>query len=146
VRVDCLHGYFIFNEDKVGELSRFLSIYDFEIERKDDYFTFSSLIDAPKYSIEGANYLGAPCIKTFEGHPWEIMRANKLVYDFAKDLVVPIATITTRPSIFQAANYFFSSGLIMPGSVKDDGTRVTEYASRYLFDSVKFKYSDVIYE
>jgi hypothetical protein len=145
MKVDCIHGYFIFNEDKAGELSRFLSLYEFDLLKKDDFWTFETLIDAPKYSIEGGTFLGAPCSKTFEGQPWDVMRENGLVYDFINDAVVPISTIIIRPNLFAAANYFFSSGLIMPGSVKDDGKRVTDYAARYLFDTVKFKYSEVIY-
>ena len=43
-------------------------------------------------------------------------------------------------------NYFLSPGLIKPGSVTDDGSRVTDYAAWFLFDSMKFKYSEITYE
>lgn len=143
--IDCLHGYFKFNETKMGELSDFVSLFELDLVSVDDYFTFKFLENAPDYSIKGGTYLGALATKTFEGQPWEIMRENNLVYDFLSGLVVPISTITDRLSIYKAANYYFSDGLLLPGSVRDDGLRVKDYSAGYVFGSGKFKYSEVKY-
>lgn len=147
MQIKCLHGYFIFREDNAGELSRFCSLFQgLELVPVDDYFTFADLEDAPSHSIEGGEYLGVTAIKTFEGKPWDVFRENKLVYNFSSGEIVPIDTILKRIELFQAPNYFLSSGLILPGSVTDDGSRVTDYAAWYLFDTNKFKYSSVTYE
>jgi hypothetical protein len=146
LKIRCLHGFFIFEESTAGEISRFMSLFNLNIQAEKNYFTFESLLDAPTYSIAGGTYLGADAIKTFEGSPWEVMRENNLVYDFTKDEVVPLTTITQRVQIQRAANYFLSSGLILPGSLNDGGSRVKDYAAWYLFDSAKFKYSEVSYE
>ncbi len=87
--------------------------------------------------------MGAPAIKTFEGEPWEVMEENDLVYDFTQDKVVPISTITQAVQTKQTANYFLANGLILPGSLTEEGLRVKDYAAFYLFDTVTFNYSEL---
>lgn len=121
-----------------------MSIFDgLELVPWRDAYTFADLLEAPDYAIEGGLYLGADATKTFEGEPWEIMKANELVFDFTSGEVVPLESITRRVEIDTASRYFLSSGLILPGSVLDDGSRVTEYSARYSFDTARFKYSEV---
>jgi hypothetical protein len=134
------------DEDKAGQISDFMSLFGFDLALKDHYYTFSDLIDAPNYSIAGGAFLGAPTTVTFSGQPWEVMRENELVYDFSRGLVVPIQSILKTFQIKSAANYFLSSGLILPGSVTDDGSRVKDYAAFFLFEKMKFKYSEVGYD
>jgi hypothetical protein len=111
-----------------------------------DHFTFEDLLGAPEYSIAGKTYLGAAATKTYSGSPGEIFRANKLVYDFNKGLVQPISSVTQTVKIYESGNTFISQGLILPGSFTDDGGRVTDYSAWYLFDSGKFKYSELTIE
>ncbi len=139
--IECLHGYYKFSETKPGQLSEFANLYGLELERNGDHFTFSDLVDAPNYSLTGGLFLGAPCIFTVEGPPWEVMRKNKLVYDFQKGLVVPILAVTTVCDFVQAGFTFVSNGMILGGSITEDGSRVTDYAA--FFDQSKFKYSEV---
>ncbi len=146
MQIRCMYGYFMFRETRAGQISSFANFSGFEFKAVDDYYTFSFLEDAPGYSILGGAYLGAPCIKTFEGKPWEIMRANKLIYDFTIDAVVPIAAVIQSVRLGETANYFVSNGMIIPGSVTEDGSRVTDYSAFYLFDTVKFRYSEVSFE
>ncbi len=146
MQLKCIHGYFKFRETRPGQISVFSNMSGFLFEGQDDYFTFSFLKDAPKYSILGKSYLGVPAIKTFEGEPWEVMRENKLVYDFTKNLVVPISTIVLPVSLSETTNYFLSNGMIVPGSLTDEGLRVKDYAAFFLFDTGKFKYSEVEFE
>lgn len=144
VKINCVHGYFIFEESAAGQVSRFMSLFPgLSLVSKGEYFTFKTLADADTYSIAGSKYLGALSTETFEGKPWEVMRANNLVFNFQTDAVVPIATVTQRLELVATSNYFLSPGLILPGSLTDEGKRVKDYAAWYLFDSRKFKYSEV---
>lgn len=146
MRVECLHGYFRFSEESAGQISKFISLFGLEIERAGDHFTFSDLVDAPTHSIVGGTFLGVPTISTFEGEPWEVMRENRLIYDFQKGLVVPIDSVLQVVSIAQAGNYFVTSGMILPGSITDDGSRVTDYSAFYVQERGNFKYSEIEYE
>ncbi len=146
--IKCLHGFFIFEEQRAGQISQFMSLFEgLEIVSNDaGIFTFASLVEAPSHSLEGGEYLEAPVLKTFEGEPWEIMRENGLVYNFDLDEVVPIESITQRVTLFEGQDAIFSPGLILPGSLTDEGERVTDYAAWFLFDQNRFKYSEVISE
>jgi hypothetical protein len=147
VKINCIHGYFKFSETREGQISRFLSRFGLEIERSSDHFTFKALLNAPEYSIEGGTFLGAPCIKTFAGPAWEVMRQNKLVYNVALGLVVPVASIVSPVKVQNAGNFLISSGMIQPGSILDEsGARVTDYAAHFLFDLGNFRYTEVSYE
>lgn len=143
MKIKCLHGFFKFEETRLGELSKFVSRFGLELERCQDFFTFKPLAEAPDFSIKGLPYLGADTIATYEGNPWEIMRENELVYHFGKGKVVDISTITIRTPLANAGNYFISNGLILPGSLTEDGDRVTDYAAWFSMDTLEFKYSEV---
>ncbi len=147
VQINCLHGYFIFKETAAGQISRFISLFDgLEIEPVDDHFTFSDIAEAPKYSIVGKAYLDAVATETFEGNQWDVMRENGLIYNFQTGLVVQIETVMQRFEVDRAANFFVSNGLILPGSIRDDGFRVTDYSAFYNFSSQKFNYTEVTFE
>lgn len=143
MKINCIHGYFKFEEQMSGELATFASLYGLEFARSGDHFTLSDLVDAPKHSLAGGSFLGCPTTETFEGEPWEVMRANELVYDFVTGAVVPIATIVRSAKLVQCENFFYASGMIVPGSVMEDGKRVKDYAALYLFSTNQFRYSEV---
>jgi hypothetical protein len=142
LRIDCLHGFFKFYELAPGQISRFMSLFGFTLVKKDDFYTFETLADAPEFSLEGGTYLGATSPVTFEGQPNEVMRANSLVYDFNSDQLVDINTITQRVEIGQGLRYYVSNGLVLPGSLTDEGLRVMDYSAFFAFDQVKFRYSE----
>ena len=148
MKIKCLHGYFKLEEQHPGEASEFSSLFGLELEPVDNYFTFAPLAEAPDFSIVGLAYLGAVTTKTFAGRPWDVMRENNLVYNFNTGLVVPIASITQVVKLSLAGTYWVSPGLILPGSLTDEGTRVTEYAA--WFSKSKgasiFKYSEVTFD
>ncbi len=146
MEVKCLHGYFKFTEHEPGEVSRLMSLFNLDLSIQDDYYTFSTLVDSPKYSILGNEYLGALATKTFEGEPWKVMKQNNLIYDFLNDVVVPTLTITQIVKIDLVDFYYLSDGLILPGSITDDGTRVTDYSAWFSFEEQTFKYSEVGFE
>lgn len=145
MRVNCIHGYFIFEESVAGQISHFCSFFGLEIERSGEHFTFSDLVDAPDYSLPGGTFLGCPTTKSFEGRPWEVMRENRLVYDFTRGLVVPISLIAKTVQISAAGNFSVTSGMILPGSLTEEGQRVTDYAAVFLRDRENFKYSEISY-
>lgn len=121
-----------------------MSLYTgLDLVREESFYTFASLKGAPLYSLKGSTYLGANAIETLTASPGEVMRANRLIYNFQKDLVAPITSISQRVELIEASNYYLSHGLILPGSLTDRGKRVTDYAAWYLFSDGQFKYSEV---
>lgn len=145
MRIKCLHGYFIFQETKVGQVSDFMSRFGFSLTPIGEYYTFEDLIDAPTHSLTGKTLFTLPATATIEGEPWDIFEANSIVYNFSTGLVAPIASITQLIKIEQAGNKFISQGLILPGSITEDGTRVRDYSAWYSRDTLKFSYSEVVY-
>jgi hypothetical protein len=146
MRIECLHGYFRFTEEKAGELSQFVSKLGLELKRRGDHFTFEGLAEAPTHSIAGGTYLGADCSVTFEGEPWEVMRANRLVFNFLTGEVVSLDDVDQAVEIKAAGNYSVTTGMLLPGSVIEDGSRVTDYAAFYFVESNRFQYSEIAYE
>lgn len=145
MRVRCLHGYFIFQEMRQGQISDFISLTGMKLISIDDFFTFKALENAPDYSIKTKLIIDSPAIVNFAGEPWEVFEANQLVYDFTKDLIVPISSITRIVKIDTGNNHYISSGLILPGSVKEDGKRVKDYAAWFSRDTLTWKYTEVGY-
>lgn len=144
MRISCRHGYFIFEEERPGDVSRFLTIYSgLNIVSMGNQFTFAKLAAAPNYSIVGNPYLGTVATKTICSEPPEVMRANGLIYNYNTDKLVPLISISQRAVLAEGANYYLSDGLILPGSITDDGKRVTDYAAWYLSDVQQFRYSEV---
>jgi len=143
MRVDCQHGFFIFREDKVGEISDFVSLSGLSIVRFRDQFTFETLAAVPEYSIDGSQFLGALATKTYAGEPGELFEQNELVYDFSRDLVVPISTITQVVTIKQSGRRIVTNGLILPGSLTEDLDKITGYSGYFLRDSLRWIYSEV---
>lgn len=146
MKIKCLHGYFIFREEKAGEAGQFISLFGLTLEAKEDFFTFPKLAAAPEYSINGSTYLGAPATKTFSGRPWEVMRENNLVYNFVTGEVVNISTVIQRFEISTAGTVFASSGLILPGSINQDGAKVRDFSAWWSRDTMRFRYSEVSYD
>lgn len=140
--VKCRHGYFIFEETRPGQISDFVSRYGISVVPSRDHWTFSFLKDAPKYSIIGNPYLGFVATSTIEGDPWEVMRANNIVYDFTLGIMVLKTSVTRQVRLSNTSRYYLSSGLIVPGSLSENGLRVEDYDCHFSNRSV-FKYTEV---
>lgn len=145
MRVRCIHGYFIFEETRVGQISDFMSYFGLTLFPKDNYYTFEKLLEAPKYSLIGKPILGVNAIHTFEGEPWEVFEANELIYDFTLDLMRPISSVTQNTVVKLAGNRFYSPGLILPGSLNSEGQRVRDYVAWFSRDRLTWLYSEVSY-
>jgi hypothetical protein len=146
MRIECRHGFYIFEEQEAGEISKFASKFELGITRREDgLFTFDDLVDAESFSIEGVDYLGVTATVTFEGKPWEVMRANNLVYDFTTGTVKRISQVTRLLQVQKAANYFLTDGMILGGSVNSTGSRVSDFLGFYIWASAKFRYTELSY-
>lgn len=145
MRVRCLHGYFIFDEMRQGQISDFMNLTGLSLVPKDNYYTFEGLEDAPEYSLLGKTYLNLPAVALYEGKPWEVFEANEFVFDFTTGLLVPITSIARIIEIKQAGNMFVSNGLILPGSLTTEGKRVKDYAAWFSRDRLTWHYSEVTY-
>lgn len=145
MKARCLHGYFIFEETKVGQISDWATYSGLRIVPRGTYYTFEAIAAAPRYSIQGKDLLGLPATKTFEGEPWEVFEANGFAFDFSTNLLKPLNSVTQLVSIRTAGHKFVSNGLILPGSVTEDGKRVKDYAAHYSKETLRWLYSEVTY-
>lgn len=145
MRVKCIHGYFLFFETKVGQVSDFMDMTGLSLLEKDDYYTFEKLEPALEYSLIGKSYLGINATKSFSGSPWKVFEENSFVYNYATDTVVLLNSITQQIKISLSGNRYLSPGLILPGSLTDDGKRVTGYSAWYSRDRGTWLYSEVNY-
>lgn len=90
--------------------------------------------------------MGVVASATFSGAPWDVFRANGLVYDFVAGKVKKLSEIDFKLVLFDAGEYYTSSGLIMAGSSSKNGQRVTDYLGKRIWSSEKFNYSSVVLE
>lgn len=145
MKLNCLHGYFIFNETKMAQVSDFMNYTGLPLVSKDDYFTFQGKDSVPEFSLKDAPFMGVIATKNFEGPPWELYEENGFVFNFLTGLMQPITSITQVCQIKAAGDYFVSNGLILPGSVTADGSRVKDYSAWYSRDSQNWRYSEIVY-
>lgn len=145
MKLKCIHGFFIFGETKVGQVSDFMSLTGLSLVPWRDAYTFQHISSAPNFSLFGKTILDIPAISTFEGEPWEVFESNGLVYNFVLDLVVPIQSVTQDVVIRPAGNRYISNGLILPGSLTDEGQRVRDYSAWFSRDTLRWLYSEISY-
>ena len=143
MRIRCLRGFFYMDEVAAGQVGRFMSYFGAEVVPWRGGFTFKPLADVPEYTVKGGAFLGAVATATFAGRPEELFEANEMVYDFSKGLVVPLTSVTVKTNISKSGNIFVSNGLLIPGSLTDDGTRVKDFTAWFSIDSATFRYSEV---
>lgn len=145
MRVKCIHGFFIFQETKVGQVSDFMSLTGLSLVPWRDAYTFEDLEEVPDFSLSGKTFLGLSATKNFEGEPWDLFEANGFVYDFGSGSLKQISAITQVTSIQLAGNRYISPGLILPGSLTAEGKRVKDYSAWFSRDTLRWLYSEVTY-
>lgn len=143
--VTCLHGYFIFTEDLMGEVAFFNSFYSQNLVAKNNYYTFSKLALAPIYSVAPLPYLDVPTTKTYCGEPWEVMRENGIVYNFTLGIAQPKSAITATTPITRTKYGYRTNGIIQPGSFSPDLKKITGFQGRIDFDTQSFDYTEIFY-
>ena len=145
MKIKCMHGFFVFEETVIGQVSDFISYTGLMLSSWEDYFTFDFLVPPPEYSIKGKPFLGFTSIKTFEGRPWEVFEANGVVYDWSAGIIKPITSITTVTNIRAAGNRYLANGLLLPGCLNQNGDRVESFSGFFAKDTKRFTYSEVTY-
>lgn len=145
MRITCLHGYFIIREDALGEVAKFNSYYGLDLVAKDDYYTFELLAGAPEYSQAALAFLDYPALTTYAGKPWEIMERNGLVYDFTLRSLRPVLSVTLLASITRTHSDWISRGLILPGSLLKDLSRIVGYQGGVDLSTFNYYYSEITY-
>lgn len=143
MKVDCINGFFIFRELKVGQVSDFMGYTGLELVKWRDAWTFKGLESVPDYSIQGTPFLNLPATKTFEGEPWDLFGENGFVFNFLTGLLVPISTVSNVVNVSVSGNKLISNGLIMPGSILKSGGKIKSFSGYYSRDTLNFSYSGV---
>jgi len=145
MQVVCLHGYFQFREERLGEVAKFNTLYEQDLVSRGDYFTFELLATAKNYSLLAGLYSGVVASKTYAGEPWEVMEQNQLVYDFNLKTLLPLVSVTNKIDPLPLYNGFTARGLILPGSINKTWMRVKSYKVRFNLDDLIFNYSELTY-
>lgn len=146
MKVKCLHGYFIFEETRVGQVTDFANKNQLDIVYLDNgQFTFSKLAQVSEYSLYGKPLGDFSAIKTFAGKPWDVFEANGVVYNFLLDQVVPILSITQIAQLKASQNWYLSPGLILPGSLLENGQRIKSYNAWFSRERATWLYEGVSY-
>ena len=144
MRIVVRHGYFSFYPRNAEELSRIQNIYDLELQRVQDFYTFARLVEAKDYSLIGAPYLNLTANKTFEGKPWEVMRENSFVYHMETQLLLPKTSITTVIDLPLINHYYLvENALIQPGSRLRSGEQIISYDAEFEFRTYELKVMEV---
>lgn len=145
MRITCINGYFIFKETLPSEVSKFIGYTKLDLVRVDDYFTFKPLALAPEFSISSMPYLNLVANKTSEGKPWDVFKSNGFCYDFRTGQIVDINLVQAKSNVKSAGNYLVSNGLILPGSINENGQKITSYVCWYFKNDNTWVYPEVSY-
>jgi hypothetical protein len=143
LKIRCDHGHYRFYEEQMGDLSRFATRFDVELVPEDDFYTFAPIKEAKNYVLAGGLYLNVPCINTYAGNKWDIMRQNNIVFDFVLGTGRIIDTVTDFVTFKRSSKYYISQGLVPSGSFIAIGTRLVSYTCHLNFNALKFYYSEV---
>jgi hypothetical protein len=143
MKIICLHGYYKFYEESVGEIAKYNGTYGKDLTAHEDFFTFPNLIDIPEYSIKGKAFSNTIATANFYGKLWELFEANGFAYDFVNELIANINTLGQYFKKYQSTyGFWFSTGLILPGSFSDDGIIIKGYHCTFDFSSLLYKYTE----
>lgn len=147
MRVTCRHGHYAFFPRDSSEIGAFSNLFAEELARVEDYYTFSFLKDAEKYSLEAKPYLGLPALVTFEGNPWDVMRENGFVYSVGLKLLVPKETITSTVGVSRVGYYsIVDRPLIQAGARNASGQQILSFDGEFTLSSRQLKLTEFSYE
>lgn len=138
MRLVCNHGYYMFYPENEADVSNFFRYRQIELFKKDDYYTFKELLDLENYSLQGHKYSNAVAIKNFEGSPWEVMRANKLVYSLLLKSLVPVESITLMNDFTLSNDVYLTANNLPQAGAFDSMGRVLS------FDAVVYRNDTIV--
>lgn len=113
MKIICKNGYYKFYPQKTGDLT----LYGQKLVPLKDYFTFPSLAELPKYSIQNQLFWGIiPAEKTFCGRPEELLKVNNLTFNLDLNTITPTRLVLnladyasgaykSSPNLIQAYSY-----------------------------------------
>ncbi len=135
MRVLCRHGHIALYPRRASDVNTFAASFGVEIEREEDYYTFSGLIDAPEYSLKGSPYLDLPATITFQGKPWDVMKENNFLYNIALKKLVPKASIVAITEITQKGLFYVcNTSILQPGVRTRSGDQILSYSGEFYED------------
>lgn len=136
MRVLCRHGHMSFYPEAAGDLSMFCNYFGSELVREDDFWTFERLQNAPSYSIKGNPYLGKTAKVSYAGRPWEVMKANDMVFNIQTGEMADKSEISVAPINPPRVAFYFVSDvpLIQPGTLHVSGRRILSYDGYFIQD------------
>lgn len=147
MRVLCRHGHFAFYPRNPSDIYRYADSFDVELVRESDYFTFSDLAGAKRYSLVGSPYLNLPALETFEGEPWDVMRENGFVFNVQTGLLVPKASIVGIADITQKGYFYVcNTPLLQPGARTILGRQILSYSGEFNEDKFYLRIVEFGYE
>ncbi len=131
MKVVCRHGHFALYPVNRTEAQTFMRVFKLPIYPQEDYFTFSALVDLPRWSQVALVFGTLPAVVNFEApNAWDVMRANEFVFSFAAQLMVPVSTIAQNITLKQTQDCLVGPAnvpLIQPGSFIEPGVRLLNY-------------------
>lgn len=146
MRIICRHGHFAFYPKDASDVWRFASLFDEELVRVGDFYTFAFLEDVPSHSLIGKDFLGLPALVTFEGQPWEVMRENGFVYNVGLKALVLKASVLTNLAIDLTDGFYSTENpLIQPGSRNALGQQLLSYDAEYIREASQLRVFEVQY-
>lgn len=143
MKIECINGFFIFRELRVGQVSDFMRYSGLELVKWRDCYTFKGLENVPEYTIKGTPFLNLIASKTYQGEPWELFDQNQATFNFLTGLAVPFLSVIQNVKLSTAGNKYVSNGLILPGSLLPSGKKIKSYAGYFSRDTLNFNYSEV---
>lgn len=143
MKIDCINGFFIFRELRVGQVSDFMRYSGLTLVKWRDAYTFEGLENVPEYSQAGAPFLNLVASETYQGEPWELFDQNAVCFNYLTGLIVPFLSVAQNIKISTAGNKYVSNGLILPGSILPNGKKVKTYSGYFSRDTLNFNYSEV---
>jgi hypothetical protein len=147
MRVICRHGHFAFYPRRASDIYTFATSFNVELEREQDYFTFSGLVGAEEYSLLGKTYLDLPAIKTYQGRPWEVMKANDFIYNMSLETIVPKSSIVGVTELTQKGLFYVCNvPLLQPGVRTVLGRQILSYSGEFSEDKFYLRILEFSYE
>ena len=147
MRVLCRSGHFAFYPRTSSDLARFSKYFAVSLKRENDYYTFEGLFGAKNYSLLGKPYLNLPALKTFEGSPWDVMKANDFVYHIGLGIIVPKLAVIGVVDLPLIGFYFRSkSPLLQPGVRTILGRQIMSYAAEFVYEGDALRVLEFGYE
>ncbi len=148
MRVLVRHGHFAFYPEKLNDLGRFSRYFGITLVRDGDFYTFSLLQDAPRYSLATKLFLNLPATTTYEGRaPWEVMRENGFVFDLLTQILVPKTSyVSIAPLPLSDDHWISPTPLFQPGLRDTSGRQILSYDGFFTMGTFDLKIIEVAYE